>query len=491
MPSDTDIHQALAALANAGKFEELVASAVAGLKHAPTDRKLLGFLVSGLLNFGNAAGVEEVCERALTLDPENDLALLGLGLAREKIDRDAAQRIFQRLFDRPNGEVFQGPEGAIKMSHVVDIERWGEAHGSVVLEPSQDVTVFDPATGLESRYSSDTIICVTVPHGTIVTDWDYVTTPAGEVLNGSGFQVIEFVYRNARHIVDAKLQKVIHPWPADCVDVDEDALFLSAPPPANFGHWISDFLPRLRAWNRPGAPPLKVATSANLDQHQWDTLFLFGLRSRDIIRCMPGKRYRFRNLTVVRTGFMYRPSPDTTRFLHSKLGPDPALAPKRKAMGRRLLLTRAETTRGRYIANPDDLRSLLDELGFESLRRPEIPVLRQNEIFQDAGIVLGIFGTDIITLYQLRPGTDLVVLYPEYMNEPDISTGSIALAGLCAAVGVRLHGILCKPTAKPGVKAVYYQDLIVDPDALRDCLYDIIERRSLEYAASWETPTGV
>ena len=489
-PPHPDVYRALAVLLQAWKFEELAVRAAMELEKAPNDRTLLGFLVSALRKCDPPAGAVEILDKILAADPDNDLALLGLGMALDNVDEDRARRLFQRLFDRRNEDVFQGPKGAVKMSSVVDFAQWSTAYESRVVEPPRDVTVFDPAAGADGHYQSDAVVSLTVPLATITPEFDFVINAAGEVLNGSGFMDISMVFRYFRHVVDAESKKAIHPWPARCIEVDEDAFFLSAPPLLNmFGHWVLDFLPRLCAWRRPGTPPLKLATSVMLDQHQRDTLSLFGVRESDVIWCEPATRYRFRSLTVVRPGHMCRPNPDVTRFLYSKLGPDPATKPKRYAIGRRVFVERDGTDRGRYVANLDDVRPLLEELGFESVRRPKVLVPRQNEIFQDAGIVLCVFGTDVITLYQMRPGADLVVLYPSYLKEPNIDSYTFALASLCATVGVRLHCILCESTAKRGLKSLYRQDIVVDRDALRDCLYGIIERRSMEYSASWETST--
>ncbi|MEP6855443.1 MAG: carbonic anhydrase, partial [Pedococcus sp.] len=78
-----------------------------------------------------------------------------------------------------------------------------------------------------------------------------------------------------------------------------------------------------------------------------------------------------------------------------------------------------------------ELREKVGESAGQELR-PEISIAMQNEMFQEAGVVVGAFGTDLVTLYQLRPGTDLVVLCFDNQTELDLIDGTLAFAALCS-----------------------------------------------------------
>lgn len=453
----------------------------------PLDREQLAILASAILASGSArkaAYLLPMLEEALASQPEESLLLLNLGLAKYGTDQAGAVLAFHSFFSLESDEFPEsGNFRVLKISPVVEFDRWCETQKPDVLYPAEDVTVTDPDTGATQAYRSRPALAVRIPGAMAIGGWDFPILPTGEVLNGSGFRDVKVWIGAVGQIYDPERHRVVHPWLGKCLDIDEDAVFMMAPENCHFGHWLVDVLPRLRVWDGKGPERPKLAISRALTEHQLETLALFGVLKRDVIWCEIGKRYRFRSLTVVRKDDMYKPSQAMARYLYSRLGPAAATQSKH-ALGRYLFLERSQTTRGRYIANQDEFYPLLQELGFEWMRRPEISVSQQNALFADAGIVLTVFGTDMISLYQMRPGADLVLLcFDEAMHLGD-SSGYLAVASLCAAVGVRLHRVLCTPTSKEGLKSVYRQDIVVDCDALRECLYKIIERRSEEYAGS-------
>lgn len=477
----------LPTLMDAGRYEDVLVQTILAVQNGSAGPEMLSLLASVMLNTGwSAMPAVAALEKMLAADPDHVLALLNLGLIFYDTDQVTAWRYLSRFFALA-GEGFPGNSRieVVKVSPVVDFAAWRAGQDVRELEPAQEVTVTDSLGGAQHSYYSDAILAVAIPGAMVITGWDYVILPGGEVLGGCSYMDIGLRFNGVSHIYSRESRRAVHPWPRGIIKTDEDVVFLSAPAGHHFGHWIADFLPRLRAWRR----PLKVAVPRDITQHQRDTLAMFGVREEDIFWCETGRRYRFRSVTVVRKDDMYRPNPAAARFLYDALGPDPATAPKRAVIGKYFYLERSGTQRGRYVANQEELAALLGEYGFAWMRRPEVAVPDQNELLQDAGIVLTVFGTDVFALYQLRPGTDLVALYPDTEKELGVRLGTLAITSVCATLGIRLHRVLCRVDQKAGVKDVYRQDLIVDCQALQECLDEIIERRSLAYAASWESST--
>lgn len=454
--------------------------------HKPLDRGQLAVLASAILTSGLPAAAEPALpalEAALASQPDESLLLLNVGLIKYRSDLVAGLLHQLAFFSKEPGEFLESGEfRVLKVSPVVKFERWCETQEPEILFPAEDITVTDNATGTTQAYRSRPVLAVRIPGAMAIGGWDFPILPTGEVLTGSGYREVNEWIGAVGQIYEVETRRVLHPWSGECRDFDEDAVFVMTFPGCHFGHWLADVLPRLRAWDKKGRGQMKLAITQALTAHQLETLALFGVGEQDVIWCEVGKLYRFRSLTVVRKDDMYKPSQAMARYLYSRLAP--ARQPKH-TLGRYFYLERSQTPRGRYIANRDELDPLLQELGFEWMRRPEISVAQQNALFADAGIVLTAFGTDMISLYQLRPGTDLVLLcFDEMMTLFGESSGYLAVASLCEAVGVRLHRVLCKPTSKAGLKSVYRQDIVVDCGALRSCLSKIIEHRSEEAASS-------
>lgn len=471
-------------LMDAGRYEDVLVQAILSVQNGTAGPEVLSLLASVMLNTGSSAmPAAAALEKMLEADPDNVLALLNLGLIFYDTSQAKARRYLKRFFALA-GEGFPGNSRieVVKVSPVVDFEAWRESQDVRELEPAEDVQVADPRTGALHNYRSDAILAVTIPGATVITGWDRVILPSGEVLDGCSYMGIDVRFNGVNHLYSPETRCVVHAWPRGIIKIDEEVLFLSAPAKHQFGHWTSDFLMRLRGWRR----PLRIAVPRDIDQHQRDTLAMFGVHEHDIFWCETGRRYRFRSVTVVRKDSIYRPSPALIRFLYSGLGPDPATAPKKFAIGKYFYLERSATIRGRNVENRAELAALLADYGFETMRRPEVSVARQNAMLQEAGIVLTVLGSDVMAVYQMRPGADIIVFCLDTMRELDISAGTVAFTSVCATLRMHLHWIPCRVDRKEGVKSNFLQNIFVDCGVLQECLDGIIERRSLAYAASWE-----
>ncbi len=216
---------------------------------------------------------------------------------------------------------------------------------------------------------------------------------------------------------------------------------------------------------------LKMFALASLPKAQRETLLLFGVQAQDLIEGEEGIVCRFRSLTASLIPSLYSPILSTARFLYQGL----ALQRKPKAGGAGYFLERSQTHRGRAIANLAELAEVLSEFRILTIRRPELSVAEQNALFSEAGIIICPFGTDLVTKFQVRPGTDLIVLQ---LNDLESVYAGIAdyIVRYCAILGIRLHLIDCRLNVLAG-KIKYHGDMFVDCAALREALLKIEARR--------------
>jgi len=304
-----------------------------------------------------------------------------------------------------------------------------------------------------------------VPQGTVIAGWDWPVAPTGEVLDGGNYLPIGMMFGSCLHLHFPDIARVAHPWPAACVDVDADALFLSAPAGMHFGHWLVDFLPRLRAWRR----PMKIAVPAALPAKHRDTLAAFGVTPGDLVECAPDKRYRFRSLTVVVTGNHKEPQPANVRFVQQ------GLAGPSAQKERRIFVHRADGTRG--VANRAEFNALLAAYGFETVDLATKSIAEQRKMMAETGLVLGAHGSDLFCMYMTPPATDVVELVWDGIDDP-------VFAQSAAILGMRHHLVRCPGASSTALK-VYKKDrdIVVDCNQLGERLNAIIDTRKMKAKA--------
>jgi capsular polysaccharide biosynthesis protein len=219
------------------------------------------------------------------------------------------------------------------------------------------------------------------------------------------------------------------------------------------GHWIVDFLPRLRALKE--HPYLKVATVTELPPKNRDLLALFGIDHDRIINCDLGRRYRFRSLAVVQTGDPVHPDPNNICFVTDFLRTQgrPASAPLRLFLERDL--------KNRSITNRDDLSAELERRGFRRLSLSTMSIAEQRTALSAAEIVIATYGSDLQAFYMMSEGANLVEL-----NWDPVAMDA-GVAAMCSMVGVKYHVIRCEAAEAAEYRAYKKdRDFAVDMDAL-------------------------
>ncbi|MDX2143481.1 MAG: glycosyltransferase family 61 protein [Rhodospirillaceae bacterium] len=294
----------------------------------------------------------------------------------------------------------------ITVSPLKDLRAWCAENGVVIdeIEPARDV-VLDPSPTAHKmlHYRAEPYWTARIPGGQIVAGWDFVASPAGEVLTGASYSGLEHTYAFMPHLYYPDLQHVAHAWSDEPIAVDADVLHLGCPERFHHGHWLVDFLPRLLAWRRPD----KIAVPENLPRKLRETLTYFGVGPDDMVACAFAKRHRFRSVLVTHPGHYLIPNPTKVRFVAESFGwrPLEGDAPARR---RKVFLTRALGTRN--IVNRDEFDALLAEFDIETIDVARLSIAEQTQLFAETGCVMGVFGSDLWAIYHMKPGTHVIEL---------------------------------------------------------------------------------
>jgi hypothetical protein len=387
-------------------------------------------------------------------------------------------------FKRIHADFFASrPDHTAAVKAQMPIGEWCKVHTPPILEydAAQQVSLTDAQGNALLPYDVGANRFAILPDAGAIAGFGSPIAPTGEILDDSyaapldtsrfsspGEKAVPFA-------ATAPTKRVLLPWASTEVVVDEDVLFLSSPRLNHFGHWIYDHLPRLRAWSSPNGKKRKIFVPNNLMAAQRETLALFGIGPSNIIEGEIGRRYRFKSLAVWFPMDPYKPGPSVTAFLYRHLAPSQTAFPE-GTQGDWIYLERSQTHRGRAVTNQEEFSAVLADFGVKTIRRPEISVPEQNEMFSRAGVIITPFGTDSVTMFQVRPHTDMVTLDFEDLEGvyPGIQN---ALPRYCAILKVPLHSVPGQ-LVKLGGRQGYHADLSVDCSALRRTLEAIRRKRN-------------
>jgi capsular polysaccharide biosynthesis protein len=354
-----------------------------------------------------------------------------------------------------------------KISPLMSLPAWGRAHGVPVeiLDPAEEIEITDDAgTARAFRYTSSQTWHAVIPNGEIVSGWDFVVAPTGEILNGANYLSVDITFPFMPHGYNSTLNSVAHVWPAQSTFVDADALFLSAPEKHHFGHWIVDFLTRLRVWNIPGEPRRKIVISSQLPRKHRDLLGCFGVRPDDLIACDLGRRYKFRSLRVVRTGSADAPNPHNVKFLYRALGPSQSINATGNA-GTRLFLVRDAGTR--MLANEAEVDQVFHEFGITKVNPAKLTLAEQTALLARTELIIGAFGTELFCLYNMPVGSTVVELIWDKNH-------ATVYGPTCSFLGIKHHLMVCETVENTATaRRKVSRDLVVDCAELRQRLASI------------------
>ena len=351
-------------------------------------------------------------------------------------------------------------KGRIVISPITATAQWCAGSGADFRMIDHAIEV-DVASEHHWRYVTAPYFEACIPRAEIVCGWDYVVTPTGDVLSDSGYSPLsaKFMQFFPQVAVD-QLSLVAHPWPEDVVELDCEALFLSTPERFHFGHFIVDFLPRLRVLSNRGRGT-KVAIPTETPAKFRDLLALFGLRGERLVECDLGRRYRFRSLVVAMPGNGLRPNPGNVRFIREVSRPAPSEA---VATGRFFV---ERNVGSRQIANRAEVDAVLAEYGIQHVDLSRLSISAQRELLGCAKLVVGVFGSDLLSAYFLPDDAHMIEIIWATSEDPVIGPS-------CAFSGIR-HRFLVSSKA-PTTRFRQYKkdsDVLVDCNELRRMLAEI------------------
>jgi hypothetical protein len=391
-------------------------------------------------------------------------------IARFVGDPEIVHRMLRRLYPAA-----VGGDLPLALSPAETLRSWCARTGAIwgELEPRREV---DTALGTYSRhYTAHAFAYGVIPGGEVLSGWDYALTGSGEILYDTNYLIDPIAPLNwFPHNFDKAAALFFHPWPQHVEYVDADVLFLSGAEHFIVGHWLCDFLPRLRVLGFKDMNQVKIGLPDNTPQKHRDLLSLFGITKEHIVECPFGRRFKFRNLIVVQPGFHAEPSPENTRFLAAGLRKAPAAGTKNT----RIFLTRWANTRS--IVNRDEVTALLQGAGFEFMDLAETSIADQQSRLAAADIAIAVYGSDLLSCLFMRPGTDFIAM--DYLANTDPVTGALDSAGtgiMCSIIGVNFHVLPCVAVqVSAEARKKRDRDFRVDCGALQTLLDTIVNRRA-------------
>lgn len=238
----------------------------------------------------------------------------------------------------------------------------------------------------------------------------------------------------------------------------------------NYGHWLTEDLPRLRAYehyheNTGRKPTLLVKN----DPPSWmiDTLQLLGFSSEDWVewdnREAVVSRLVIPKLSYIHSvGAQFQPS--DRNWVSEQMKSRVDLSVERE-FPERLFVSRQGQGRRRII-NFDEVTDTVREYGFEAVRTEELSVKDQIRLFDQAEIIVGPFGASLVnmiftndaSLIEIKPHATEHTVYYILANES----------------GLRYDYIHGKSAEEDGGGSNKDSDILVDTDELVEVIQNIL-----------------
>ncbi len=370
-------------------------------------------------------------------------------------DRDFAHTYFMRRF-----VPYVPADVETTISRCVPLYEWCKINSApfkVIDSPKHVSSKGLPRGHGEWDFDTDGVNVALIPGGQMVSGFDFVFTPTGEMLVDSGHVMPHTGTGWFPRIHAGPVDRVIHIWPKEVIEIDESALFMSCSQGWHVGHWIVDFLPRLRGLKE--RPDLKIALPTETPKKHRDFLRPFGIDDSRIINCDLNHRYRFRELMVVQTGSEHCPEPNNVCFVTDGL----RTTPKPAATPRRLFLDR--DLKNRAIANRAEFDAEIARLGFEVLNLATMSVAEQRAALSAAEVVMTTYGSDLLAFYMMNQGAALIEL------NWDPAAIDARVQAKASMVGVLYYVLHCETALATGQRLYKKdRDFVVDLAALRQTL---------------------
>uniref|UniRef100_UPI003983C822 glycosyltransferase 61 family protein n=1 Tax=Phenylobacterium sp. TaxID=1871053 RepID=UPI003983C822 len=266
----------------------------------------------------------------------------------------------------------------------------------------------------------------TIRDATIFSRSSLVLTPDGAALHDSmadkdyGDALGDFMSELgiAERIGDRLLLDVGRYQAGDEIDA---AMLLSGSVSEHFGHWISEYLPRLNLLrHHPRFETLPIIVDSVMPPQHFEFLRL--LASNPIIQLPPGGALRCRELVVAAPTYFFpvhmnqghtvppeRQGPVSVEAFHFMSRRVQARLPPPDRTDRKIYLSRRKRG-GRRPRNEDEICAYLAARGFEILDPEDHTFADQVRIFQEAQVVVASNGSSLMNAIFSAPGTEFFVL---------------------------------------------------------------------------------
>lgn len=309
-------------------------------------------------------------------------------------------------------------------------------------------------------YTTEPAVFASIPRGQYIPGWDHVIGEDGAILSDTGYMPLEQATRAFVTFGVQAIDSLIHYDPADEEFIDAEVLFLSTPE-NSVGHWMVDFLPRLKGLELLAGRKVKLAVPADLPARCAEMLRAFGVSDDDVVACSPGTRYRFRMCHVYKPGPSEPPNPVNVRFVRDGLLQ--GAVPKARS-GKKVFLSRT-SVRARKIANHAECAELLAREGFITADPADLSLADQKALLGDASIILGPFGSNLFGMYLAPEGSAVMTLINAALEDP-------IFAPTAALLGLKHQAVPCATPPEDTAKRPKDRDIIVDCRALARQLAD-------------------
>jgi hypothetical protein len=346
----------------------------------------------------------------------------------------------------------------VGFSALSSLAAWSEQYSSPIVTIDVPEQVELPEG--HRPYATDGYTCYKISSAEILSGWDFVLTPTGHLLRDSGYVPLATFYGVFPYAIADSLNLIAHIWPIEVEDVPYDALFLSSPRAFHVGHFMVDFLPRLRALEAFG-PGAKVAIPREAPAKFLALLDRFGIKDDRIIFCDLGKRYRFRNLIVAKVGAHEKPNPRNVRFLRDTLAP----ARRTPSTIRGFYMHRRIGTR--QVANQSEVDNVLREFNIQPIDLEGLSIGEQEQMLAQAGVLIGIYGSDLLSCLFAPYGAHAIELIWDEIVDTTIGPW-------CVLSGLHQQFLRCATTPDIGQRRQKKdRDIAVDCNVLRERLSQI------------------
>jgi len=209
----------------------------------------------------------------------------------------------------------------------------------------------------------------------------------------------------------------------------------------NYGHWLTDVLPRIYLYNQFfSKKKINFFLVPSYEfSYQKDTLKIIGIKKEKIISSKYYRHIQASNLYATSHPCNHHPENISdwsikflrNTFLNKKILKDSAYFPKKIYLDREEshLLSNSNLTKHknyRLLVNEDEIKSYLQNIGFEIVKPQKLKFIDQVKLFSNAECVVSLYGAGLSNIIFCKPNTNVIEIKSfragnEFLNMSKIS----------------------------------------------------------------------